>query len=269
MLEAAVDGRLVHGGVLVVAVPGVLASENIRERAGRVERGAQEPVLEGVGVAFDGRVGDVAIDRIFTQQPEGTDGGSNDEVHPAGVVCRGSLWAGAGNAGLTWMLGAVERIGKAALVEDSGLAERTDLPLCGVDGSPEKRAKTTVPVRRVTRDAERATVGIVLDFEVSGDGSFHGMSEVVHLEAVAVVPAAHVELTKGGPVVRPEGLVEEIATELLVGDDDARTVLYPLKGEGLKDETLPIKVLARERIRGSGIRRQQVITRVAQRRSAR
>lgn len=102
----------------------------------------------------------------------------------------------------------------------------------------------------VGRELEVAAAGIVLDFDVPGDGTFHGMADVVNGEGVAVVPTAHVELAERCPVIGPEGLVKEEVAIALVGGHDADAVLKRVEGEGLKDQALPVVRLLLQRRAG-------------------
>jgi hypothetical protein len=71
------------------------------------------------------------------------------------------------------------------------------------------------------------------------------MANVVDRKTVSVVPAAHVELSERGPVVGPEGLVEQQMTVGLIGRHDAGCVGEHFEGEGLEESAFPMEVFVR------------------------
>ena len=101
-----------------------------------------------------------------------------------------------------------------------------------------------MPIARIAGDVETAGAWIVLDLDVSGDGSFERMADVVHDKAVTVVPSTHVELLEGGPVVGPVRLVKENVAVVLIGAHDADCILQRVEGKGLEQQALPVIGLA-------------------------
>ena len=220
--------------MFVVAIVGHMTAEDVGERAVGIGSCAEKFVGKGVVVVFDERVGDVVVDSVFADEQEGSDDGSDDEVDPAGVV---GVFSGGVADGI--VVFAIDWVGEAALVEDGGFAHGADLGLRGVDGGPEEGAETALPVVVVRRYLEVAATRVVLDLDVSGDGTLKGMANVIDGDGVAVVPAAHVELAEGGPVIGPEGLVEQDLAVVLIGGHDADAVFERHEGDGLEHEALP------------------------------
>ena len=127
--------------MFVVAIVGHVAAEDVRERPVGIGSGAEELVGESMVVVLDERIGDEVVDCVFADEEEGTDDGGDDEVDPAGVV--GVLGGGVADGVVVF---AVDWVGEAAFVEDSGFAHGADLGLRGVDGGPDEGAEAALPV---------------------------------------------------------------------------------------------------------------------------
>ena len=140
--------------MLVVAIVGHVAAEDVSERAWGIGTGTHKLVGEGVVVVFDERIGDVVVDGVLADEQEGTDYRSDDEVDPAGVV--GVFGSGLADGVVVF---AADGVGKAALVEDGGFAHGANLGLSGVGGGPEEGAEATVPVVTVGGELEVVAPG--------------------------------------------------------------------------------------------------------------
>ncbi len=235
--------------MFVVAIVRHVAAEDVGERAVGIGTGAEKLVGEVVVVVFDERIGDVVVDGVLADEQEGSDDGGDDEVDPAGVV--GVLGGGLADGVVVF---AADGVGEASLVEDGGFTHGANLGLRGVDGGPEEGTEAAVPVGATGAELLVTASRVILNLDVSGDGTLHGMPYVVNGNGVAVVPAVHVELIEGGPVIGPEGLIEEDVAVVLIGRHDADAILERAKGESLEDEALPVvRLLLGGGVGGAGL----------------
>jgi hypothetical protein len=67
------------------------------------------------------------------------------------------------------------------------------------------------------------------------------MTDVIDEEAIAIAPAGHVEVVGGGPVIVPEGFVEEqITSAVIVGE--SKSMASDEKAEGLTEGGCPVEL---------------------------
>src|SRR4051794_14404349 len=135
------------------------------------------------------RIRHITVNRVLAEQPHCPHDRRNGEVHPARII----RILRRGLASEIVVL-ASNRIRETALIKDSRLSGWPHLPERGIDNLPKERAKSAVPIRPTARNLQLASSGIVLHLDITGNRSLHRMTDVIHLDAVAIVPAVHVEV---------------------------------------------------------------------------
>src|SRR2546427_8575023 len=117
---------------------------------------------------------DEAVDRVLTDIPSEATDWSDEEVLHAGLV-------------------GIDAVARADVVVDSGVADRgfagrTDLPLCAIRGRVGGCSQSSHPVAARVLVGEGTLLWIVLFVHAVGDGTHHGMADVVDTERVVILP---------------------------------------------------------------------------------
>src|SRR5277367_2348918 len=131
------------GIVLEVAIPGRLEAHGVGKRSAGIQSRTKESKAEIEAVSTLEAVADEAVRGVFGKHPQKSDGRSDDEIDPAGVI--GGVH-GAGIPLRTTYSSAVDRVHKAAFVAKAGLAEEADLGVGAVDNRPQEGVEPTLPV---------------------------------------------------------------------------------------------------------------------------
>ena len=75
-----------------------------------------------------------------------------------------------------------------AVVADAGLAERAELPCKAVGGCKRRRPQAASPIRPGVAEVKGHTLGVILDPEIVGDGSHHGMADILIHFRIVIIP---------------------------------------------------------------------------------
>lgn len=86
-----------------------------------------------------------------------------------------------------------------------------------------------------------AVARIVLNLEITRNGTFDGMTDVVHHNGIAIIPATHIVLAKGRPIVTPKRLVEQKPPFVLGREGNAASVEKKIECQRLKEQSFPVK----------------------------